>query len=66
MLVDFVNLFAPIALSLYLLGMTLKFGRWFLAVRYPRLKRKGVFLLQWRPRLGDQQWSVRNPELLTD
>ncbi len=66
MLVDFVNLFAPITLFLYLLGMTLKLGRWFLAVRYPRLKRKGFSLLQWSSRLGDKQWSVRNPEMVTD
>lgn len=66
MLVDVVNLVAPIALFLYLLGMTLKLGRWFLAVRYPRLKHKGSFLLRWSPRSSDKQWSVRNPELLTD
>ncbi len=66
MLVDFVNLLAPFALSIYLLGMLLRFGRWFMAVRYPRLRRMGLFRPRWIPRRQAAGWSERRPGLLTD
>ncbi len=36
MLVDFLNVFAPIALAVFFVGITLKLGRWFVAVTTPR------------------------------
>ncbi len=66
MLRNFVNLLAPITLSLYLLSMLLRFGRWFMAVRYPRLRRKGLFWPRWIPRRQAAGWAERRPGLLTD
>ncbi len=65
MLRNFVNLLAPITLSLYLLSMLLRFGRWFMVVRYPRLRRKGLFQFRGTARRQAAGWTERRPGLLT-